>query len=392
VTEEHLRLTDGGPLGPSHAARLSAGETIRVASVRANAAPVDEGDVLDVVPLSRPARGDIVVCRVGRTLELRRLLRRTETGWLARAEPAGGRIVAPASSLVGLVAAVEQGDLRIDLRRPRWRACARLLATLPPAATGLGRGLARLERLRRPLYPPIRMGSAVALTAGVRRAYDHEASLLDAGDDLTDTERLLLARWLRPGMRILDAGAGAGREAIALARAGLDVLAIDVAPAMVDRARDRASAAGVRVTFDVGDVATYKPDRRLDVVYLATGVYNHIPTAARRVATLRHVARLLEPDGFVILAPVIFPAAPRLSRARVVDGLRRALRAIGLPGIAEPGDGYHRGLALARVPHAFRYVHRFTARGDVEAEIAAADLVVLDCLEDAAIWRLRRAL
>ena len=100
--------------------------------------------------------------------------------------------------------------------------------------------------------------------------------------------------------------------------------------------QEHLAEAGVAVTFEVAEPASYEPDRGFDVVYLGTGVYNHIPTRARRVATLRQVTRLLELDGFVVLAPVLFPPLPALSRARLVDTVRRVLRAAGVQLFCDP--------------------------------------------------------
>ena len=54
---------------------------------------------------------------------------------------------------------------------------------------------------------------------------------------------------LRPGARVLDVGCGFGRHAIELARRGFEVVGIDPAAAMLDRARELATGAGVNVDF-----------------------------------------------------------------------------------------------------------------------------------------------
>ncbi len=51
----------------------------------------------------------------------------------------------------------------------------------------------------------------------------------------------------------LDVGCGTGMHAVLLARAGHRVAGIDLAPAAVQRARERALAAGAEVTFMAGD-------------------------------------------------------------------------------------------------------------------------------------------
>lgn len=56
------------------------------------------------------------------------------------------------------------------------------------------------------------------------------------------------------GARVLDLGCGAGHHAIALARRGFDVTAVDYAPAMLDRARAKASKNHVEIDFRVADL------------------------------------------------------------------------------------------------------------------------------------------
>ena len=54
------------------------------------------------------------------------------------------------------------------------------------------------------------------------------------------------------GRRILDAGCGTGALAIEAARRGAHVIAIDIAPTLVDLARERSSNATADQRFDVG--------------------------------------------------------------------------------------------------------------------------------------------
>jgi magnesium-protoporphyrin O-methyltransferase len=71
-----------------------------------------------------------------------------------------------------------------------------------------------------------------------------------------DQMRERLLSWLPDdlrGQRILDAGCGTGTLSIALARRGAKVVGIDVAPAMIRVARQRAPA-DRRIVFRVGDM------------------------------------------------------------------------------------------------------------------------------------------
>jgi SAM-dependent methyltransferase len=90
-----------------------------------------------------------------------------------------------------------------------------------------------------------------ASAAALARLYD-----LDLHDDPGDLH-LYLALADRADGRILELAAGTGRVAIPLAAAGHPVTAVDLDPAMLERARTRATAAGLppdRVTFVEADL------------------------------------------------------------------------------------------------------------------------------------------
>lgn len=59
---------------------------------------------------------------------------------------------------------------------------------------------------------------------------------------------------LEPGTRVLDVGVGSGAVAIPAARAGAEVVAVDIAPTMIERLTERASAEGLtNLHAQVGD-------------------------------------------------------------------------------------------------------------------------------------------
>lgn len=80
--------------------------------------------------------------------------------------------------------------------------------------------------------------SARAVASALARLYD-----VDLVDDPGDLD-LYLALAGRTGGPILELGAGTGRLTVPLAAAGHDVTAVDVDPAMLERAAARARAAG----------------------------------------------------------------------------------------------------------------------------------------------------
>lgn len=115
-------------------------------------------------------------------------------------------------------------------------------------------------------------------------------------------ERLKLA----PGMHMLDVGCGPGRLTIPVAQAvGATgrVVGIDIQPAMVRHAQQRADAAGLQnieirlLDVSAGELETDHFDRALLVTVLG-----EIPD---REGALRAIYRALKPGGFLSITEVI---------------------------------------------------------------------------------------
>lgn len=135
--------------------------------------------------------------------------------------------------------------------------------------------------------------------------------------------------------RVLDVGTGTGAAALLVAERypSAQVTGIDVAPAMIDVARPKAT--GPRVQFLVADVTTIDPGDGYDLVVLL----NMPPFFGQ-------VARLLRPGGHLISVASRGPATPFFVAA---SALRRGFERQGLETVAaaaaEPGTYY-----LARRP------------------------------------------
>lgn len=101
-------------------------------------------------------------------------------------------------------------------------------------------------------------------------------------------------------LRVLVPGAGGGHDAIALARHGHDVTALDLSPTALATARQRAATAGVRIAFVEGDILVTDPARRarFDRVFEHTCFCAIEPN--RRDDYVRGVAEALAPRGLVV--------------------------------------------------------------------------------------------
>ena len=112
-------------------------------------------------------------------------------------------------------------------------------------------------------------------------------------------ERLADAADLRCGERLLDVACGDGNLALAAARRGAQVTGVDIAPALLDRARQRASAEQLEVSFGWADaLALPQPDASVDVAASAIGVM----FAGDQSRAADELLRVTRPGGRIALA------------------------------------------------------------------------------------------
>ncbi len=103
----------------------------------------------------------------------------------------------------------------------------------------------------------------------------------------------------RPGQRVLDVACGSGNAALSAARRYCDVSGIDYVPALIDRAKLRATAENTPIDFRVADAqALPYPDAAFDVVLSVFGVM-FAPDQAKAAAEL---ARVTKPGGKIGLS------------------------------------------------------------------------------------------
>jgi ubiquinone/menaquinone biosynthesis C-methylase UbiE len=115
------------------------------------------------------------------------------------------------------------------------------------------------------------------------------------------TRRALAGHLPPPPARILDAGGGPGRYAIALAQQGYRVTLFDLSAAGLDLARQKAVEQGVRLGGYIHGTATDLrafSDAQFDVV-LSMGPFYHLLTLPEREQALAEARRVLVPGGLL---------------------------------------------------------------------------------------------
>ena len=104
---------------------------------------------------------------------------------------------------------------------------------------------------------------------------------------------------LHPGNRVLDVASGTGNAALAAARRACEVTASDYVPALLERARERASAERLTMTIQEADAEALPfPDGSFDVVLSVLGVM----FTANQERAASELLRVCRPGGTIGLA------------------------------------------------------------------------------------------
>ncbi|MCH7511899.1 MAG: class I SAM-dependent methyltransferase [Chloroflexi bacterium] len=115
---------------------------------------------------------------------------------------------------------------------------------------------------------------------------------------------------------VLDAGCGTGRVGRELARRGLDVVGVDLDPAMLATARRKAP----RIDWHLADLATVDLARSFDAAVLAGNVMIFL-TPGSEPAVVANIARHLRPGGLLIAGFQIMPGQLTIERYDEIAGL-----------------------------------------------------------------------
>ena len=189
---------------------------------------------------------------------------------------------------------------------------------------------------------------------------------------------------IRPTDRVLDVATGTGVVVRALAggpRPGGGIVGVDLSDGMLDKAREKARAAGFDIAFVKTDAeALDLPDKSFDVVLSLFGLM-HFPHPDTAVAQM---FRVLKPGGRVVIGVGSSPARDSLAQAgyvfsRAVEMIERARgRWVAAPGFLDqlvrrhvPAEGEHETAEITRSGHpgsvlprmvraaGFEQLHRF---------------------------------
>ncbi len=114
----------------------------------------------------------------------------------------------------------------------------------------------------------------------------------------TGAEEFINRLNLKSGMKVLDVACGTGNLALPAARKGAIVTGVDIAPNLVEQARENAKREGLKIQFDEGDAEalTYE-DASFDAVVTMFGAM----FAPRPEVTAAELKRVCRPGGFIAM-------------------------------------------------------------------------------------------
>jgi SAM-dependent methyltransferase len=184
-----------------------------------------------------------------------------------------------------------------------------------------------------------------------------------------DVHVRFLERFVRPGDRVLDAGAGPGRFTLELLRLGAHVVALDISPGQLELLRARVPNVEAHVG-DVTDLSAFG-DASFDVTVCFGGPLSYVLDRAEDA--LAEIVRVTRPGGLVLVSvmstigTLVHYLSVVLDLARR-DGVERQEEIVRTGFLPEAPDYGHLAMHLFRWSELEALLSR---RGEVVAAAAA---------------------
>lgn len=178
-------------------------------------------------------------------------------------------------------------------------------------------------------------------------------------------ERSAVERYFTERTRVVIAGAGGGREALALVEQGFDVVAFDPDERLIEECRRRLTAAEAQKLTLLTSAPNAVPaisDASFDAGIVGWGVLGHMTSEGARASFLRCFAALLKPGAPVLISFHLRPSQSRTDLLR--HGIAKSVAAVTFGRKPQVGDRF-------RIESTASFLHLFTPE-EAKAEIEAS--------------------
>ena len=208
-----------------------------------------------------------------------------------------------------------------------------------------------------------------ALRDYLSNVYQTHAAVYDPSQYQLDCEEKImpyLAKHHSHG-KLLSAFCGQGREAKFFADQGFEVTGIDDNKSMIDGAIAYTQKAGFTAQFKQANFLDYAPETSYDVVYLSPWMYDTFPDPKDRIQLLKQCSTMLSPGGVIVISYVQLTKPDRLWEKVRHRLSTTAAKLSGSNWRPRFGDRFYVGI-----------FHHFFVPGELETEVAAAELQILE--------------
>lgn len=199
------------------------------------------------------------------------------------------------------------------------------------------------------------------LIASNKLQYERPEFLRSFGNpnfNLKEEEREVLEKYNIKKGRFLVLGCAGGRESIALAKIGLEVVGVDFVKKLIERAEENANVQGLKIVFEVCEITHFSPTRQdFDYAGIFSGGYSSIPTRKLRLRFLEQIKHALKDNGLFLVTFLYKKEIPPTYRTNI-------LKAIGYLTLGNLG--YQAGDELWGK---YEFIHFFYNKDDVQDEL-----------------------
>lgn len=214
--------------------------------------------------------------------------------------------------------------------------------------------------------------------------YDYLVAGVDY-DDWLDYIEKILERYGSRAHKVVDLACGTGNTTLPFARKGYEITGVDIAPAMLALARQKADQAGLKVALLEQDMRELELPGPVDLATCYHDGLNYITAPTDLAKVLARVYRYLKPGGLFIFDLVV------VNKLSVAGGdttffddadlsliwdtsydKEQDIWEVTLTGFVRKGDLYEKFAEVHREKH--------YAREEIEPLLAAAGFELLDVL------------